>query len=284
MLFDFPKRFEIELVSDCNLRCTYCPRHYVNNLTGYIVPELFYKLVDEISKYPDRVVALHRRGESLMHPNFPELVRYTRGKFAEVQLATNATCLNKPRMEAIIDSVDFLSFSIDHPILFDKTRVPAKYFSVEKSILKFLDLNQGKVKTQVSMVQTDATPPEYAEEFKQIWNGKVDRIRVYQEHSKGGVFGAIEAEKKRAMRKPCVMPEYEMLIYCDGKTGRCNHDWDGPPMGDVNVQTIHEIWHGEKYQELRRQHRELLFQDPVCKNCDSWYPEIGVQGTGMVVE
>ena len=67
MLYDFPKRIEIELVSDCNLRCTYCPRHYVNDLTGYMDLVLFKRLIDEIAGYPDRVIVLHRRGESLMH-------------------------------------------------------------------------------------------------------------------------------------------------------------------------------------------------------------------------
>ena len=81
MLYEFPKRVEIELVSDCNLRCTYCPRHYVNDLTGYMDVTLFNRLIDEISQYQDRILVLHRRGESLMHPKFAEMVNYVGGKF-----------------------------------------------------------------------------------------------------------------------------------------------------------------------------------------------------------
>ena len=75
-----------------------------------------------------------------------------------------------------------------------------------------------------------------------------------------------------------------MLIYCDGKTGRCNHDWDGPPMGDVMVNTIREIWLGDSYADLREQHRSLDIIDPVCAKCDSWYPEVGNQGTGETLK
>jgi len=282
MLYEFPKRVEIELVSDCNLRCTYCPRHYVNDLTGYMDLDLFKRLIDEISSYPDRIIVLHRRGESLMHPKFVEMVNYVGQKFQEVQIATNATLLNKKRSQAIIDNLDFISFSLDHPENFDKTRLPAKYKSVEASILKFLEMNQGKVRTQVSMVQTEETPLNFVDEFKEIWEGKVDRIRVYQEHSKEGVFGSLE--KPRRERMPCMMPEYECLVYCDGKVGRCNHDWDGDPMGDVSNMSLYDVWHSEKYYDLRRQHQELKICDKVCSGCDSWYPKIGVQGTGEVIE
>jgi radical SAM protein with 4Fe4S-binding SPASM domain len=80
------------------------------------------------------------------------------------------------------------------------------------------------------------------------------------------------------------MPFYEMLIYDDGKIGRCNHDWNGSPLGDANIQTLSEIWHSPVYTDLRDQHINLNFTDAVCSKCDSWYPEKGTQGTGEVLE
>jgi sulfatase maturation enzyme AslB (radical SAM superfamily) len=280
--FDFPKRVELELVSDCNLRCTYCPRHHLNELTGYMDFELFQKLIDEISSYPDRIIVLHRRGESLLHPDFVKMCAYIKGKFAEVQIATNGTMLDIERSKALIDSVDFVSFSLDSPANYDKTRFPAKYKKVEEKIHRFLDMNQGRIKTQVSMVQTDETPLAEVEVFKSLWQGKVDRIRVYQEHSKNGQFGSLG--DKRMNRVPCVMPFYELLVFCDGKVGRCNHDWNGQPMGDANELTLKEMWDSSIYEDLRNQHLNLLISDSVCSGCDSWYPEIGIQGTGETID
>ncbi len=279
---EFPSRIELELVSDCNLECVYCPRHFVNDLTKYIDFDLFKRLIDEMTPYPDLAVALHRRGESLLHPQFVECLEYIKGKFKEVQIATNVTPMTEKKNRAIIECLDFISFSIDVPDRFNETRLPAKYDSVEKKILNFLDMNQGEVRTQVSMVQTDSTRPDDLTVFQEFWTGKVDRVRIYQEHSSDGAFGSIRGG--RWPRKPCMMPIYEMLIYCDGKTGRCNHDWDGPPMGDVNVNTIKEIWMNDNYINLREQHSTLQITDPVCSKCDSWYPVVGVQGTGQVIE
>ena len=278
---EFPRRIEIELASSCNLRCIYCPRHHVDNLNGFIDLDMFKKVISEIEEYPETVLVLHRRGESLLHPEFKEIFNAVAGKFKEVQMATNATLLTQDKYESLVKGLTFISFSIDTPQEFDKTRIPAKYKDVEKNILNFLEYNKGRVKTQVSMVKTSKTPQENCELFKKIWAGKVDRVRIYEEHSVGGVFGA--THNPRDQRKPCVMPVYELLIYEDGTVGRCNHDWKGEPMGDIKANTIKEVWNSTRYNDLRNQHKNLKFTDKVCRDCDSWYPEIGKQDTGEVI-
>jgi len=279
---DFPQRVEIELVSDCNLRCVYCPRHYVNNLTGYMDFELFKKIIKELEKYPQTILVLHRRGESLLHPKFNEMLNLISKKFQDVQIATNATALVPEKFEAIVNAITFISFSLDTPKNFDKTRIPAKYSIVEKKILQFLDYNKGRVKTQASMVKTAKTSQEEIEEFIRIWKNRVDRVRIYEEHSSDGNFGSLKNPRKD--RKPCVMPIYEVLIYDNGKIARCNHDWNSDGMGDVNKNSIYEIWHSKKYEDLRKQHLSLNLTDSVCSKCDSWYPQIANQGTGKVIE
>ena len=279
---DFPKRLELELVSDCNLKCTYCPRHYVNELTGYMDYELFNSIIKEAEQYPETIFVLHRRGESMLHPEFCKILDHIAGKFKEVQMATNATKLTSEKFESIVNGLDFLSFSLDIPERFNLTRIPANYKRTEEKILKFLEYNQGRVKTQASMVRTLDTTDEMCKEFTDIWTGKVDRVRIYEEHSSDGNFGSLKIP--RIERKPCVMPIYEMLIYDNGIVARCNHDWDSDGMGDVTKNTLKEIWMSPKYVDLREQHLSRILTDPVCSKCDSWYPEIGNQGTGKVVE
>jgi radical SAM protein with 4Fe4S-binding SPASM domain len=279
---EFPKRIEIELVSSCNLRCTYCPRHYLDNLNGYIDFNLFKKIVDEASAYPETIIVLHRRGESLLHPRFNDIINYISGKFKEVQLATNATLLTEDKFDSIVKGINFLSFSLDTPDNYDRTRIPANYKVVEEKIVEFLKFNKGRVRTQASMVRTQETEERDVRIFEEIWRSRVDRVRVYEEHSVGGVFGAMKNPRKD--RKACAMPFYELLIYDTGKVGRCNHDWNGEPMGDVSVSSISRIWHNSKYAKLRKEQISMQFTDAVCKNCDSWYAESGKQGTGYVIE
>jgi len=282
---EFPKRIEIELVSACNLNCVYCPRRFLKKLNGYMDFDLFKNLVDEIEPYPETILVLHRRGESLLHKKFIPMMNYLKGKFKTVQLATNATMLNSGNARAIIQSVSFLSFSIDTPQNFEKTRVLGKYRIVESNILNFLQMNKdagNPVTTQVSMVQTKQTTKDDTNKFEELWKNKVDRIRIYEEHSSDGLFGSVKSG--RPDRKPCVMPFYEMLIYCDGTIGRCNHDWNGDPIGDIRNSTIKKIWDSTALNDLRKQHLTLNIKDPVCSTCDSWYSKEGIQGTGKVIE
>lgn len=279
---NFPRRVEIELSAVCNLRCSYCPRRFLENLDGFIDFSLFKRLIDEISSYPETILVLHRRGESLLHPSFVSICNYVKGKFKEIQLATNATLLDEERSKAIIDAITFISFSIDVPEVFNKTRAPANYKDIEKKIINFIKINNGRVITQVSMVNTIGTPQKNIDFFKERWSKKVDRVRIYEEHSRDGRFGSLV--RGRGARQACVMPFYEMLICFDGKVRRCNHDWDGAALGDVGISSIKDIWHSSAYSELRKQHKALMIFDAVCKSCDSWYSEIGSQGTGEVIE
>jgi len=282
---DFPKRIELELANACNLKCIYCPRKFMDEMKDFMPFPLFKRLIDEIEPHPDTILVLHRRGEALLHPEIIKMLNYIQGKFHTVQIATNATMLDNKKNRALIEAVSFISFSIDTPRMFNKVRFPGKYAVVEKNILNFLSMNAESnhpVETQVSMVQTDNVSDNDIKLFQEIWKNKVDRIRIYQEHSKDGKFGSLT--KKRSERKPCVMPFYEMLIYCDGTIGRCNHDWDGEHVDSIVNSTIKQIWTGEFLQNLRQQHIALAITDSVCANCDSWYPEEGNQGTGIVVK
>jgi len=282
MEHSYPARIEIELASTCNLNCVYCPRRYLDKLNGFLPMSIFKKIIDESSGYPQTIIVLHRRGESLLNPEFDIMLQYIRGKFKEIQIATNATILTEEKSYLLIESVHFVSFSIDCPRLFNSIRINGDYERVESNILRFLEMNKNRVRTQVSMVHTDKHRLEDITEFKRIWDGKVDRIRIYEQHSSNGKFGSLQ--RLRGQRKKCVMPFYELLVYCDGHIGRCNHDWENSLKINIQDKSIKEIWSGEFYEDLRKQHTELRIHDSVCSNCDSWYSEIANQGTGEVIE
>jgi radical SAM protein with 4Fe4S-binding SPASM domain len=172
--------------------------------------------------------------------------------------------------------LDFISFSIDTPERFG-TRRKADYKKVECNILRFISL-PGKPETQVSMV---GGKPEDVQRFREIWAGKVDRIRIYEEHSDDGKFGSLVV--KRDNRQPCRKVFEDIVVSWDGKVRRCNHDWAGEPLGDASTQSLSEIWNGKRYNSLRRQHQELAITDEACSPCDSWYAG-EEQGTGLVFQ
>ncbi len=90
-------------------------------------------------------------------------------------------------------------------------------------------------------------------------------IRIYTEHSKNG-FGSIP---KQSCVDPCVKPIEEMVVYWDGKVGLCNHDWNNQTfLGDLNTQTISEVYNDSKYETVRALHSMRLRKTvETCRDC-----------------
>jgi radical SAM protein with 4Fe4S-binding SPASM domain len=277
----FPKRIEIEFTNSCNSKCVYCPRNYGVGEEGFMSFELFKRIIDEASAHPDVVLQLHRRGESLLHPRFADMLRYVKEKFHDVQIATNAMALDEEKTIIMSETVDFVSFSLDLPWKYAEKRGVDVYPLVEENIERFLSINK-RARSQVSAVKDDDMDEKDIEAFRKIWVGKVDRVRIYQKHSVDGIFGA--TADKRGNREPCMKPFTDMVIYWDGKVVRCNHDWSNDPIGDVSHEGILKVWNNDNYKRVRDEQESLCFSGDVCKKCDSWYNEEGVQGTGYVFE
>ncbi len=266
---EFPLSIIVEPTNRCNLSCTYCPRRTMRDKLGFMDYELYTKLIDEINHYHDRELVLFHRGESLLHPQFLDMVCYGKGRVGKILLATNGTLLTPEISQVICDCVDFISFSIDLPERFARVR-GGDYEVVKKNIDYFIYINRH-AETQVSMVVTDDVAPSSVDEFKRIWKGKVDKVRVYDEHSKNKHFGSLKSGSME--RKTCIKPFRQMAISWDGNVRRCNHDWDSQPLGDVTNSTIKEMWIGPKYNKLRTEQLSLQNISDPCKHCASWYEE-----------
>ena len=64
-----------------------------------------------------------------------------------------------------------------------------------------------------------------------------------------------------------------MSIYSDGSVGPCcNLVGRKTPIGNVNDNSIHEIWHGKTLQKIRDLHekKDGFKEITACKNC--YYP------------
>jgi len=243
---------------------------------------LFKKIIDEISTYNDIALVPFFRGESLLHPEFIEMMTYVKEKdISPVQLTTNATTLTEDIAQALIDiELDFISFSvdsIDHDI-YSNIRKGADLQNVLNNIEKFSEIKrkrgQDKPEIQVSVVKTESTN-DSIDEFVDFWQDRVDRVRVYEEHSKGGNYGSLSENQNVIVsekRQPCLKPFSDFIIYWDGSVALCNHDWDRrDAIGNVNQSSIKEIWQNDKYEKIRDAHIKNNSElEELCKRCDHW--------------
>lgn len=275
-LLPFPDRITIELTNCCNLECRMCHRSFKEKETGFMDISLLKKIMDEASPYNVDIVPFFR-GESLMHPDFVEIMKYIRSRTSGlIQLATNGYLLSPECSDQLIDlKIDFISISLDaiNQELYQEIRGRPFFNKVMDNIAYLLSHKKEKPEVQVSAVETHQNK-SVLPEFIDYWKNRVERVRVYPHDSADGNPGSLPDYYKKEFRRrlPCKKLYSETVIYWDGAVAICNHDWRRPfPIGNVNNTAISKIWSSEAYNSLRRGHENGVFPaKEACVTCDYW--------------
>lgn len=290
---EFPSRLTLELTNRCNLNCTFCPRRLMARHQGDMSTDLAFRLLDEMADHLPVALVPFFRGETLLHPDWREILSYAKKLgVGPVQLTTNAMLLDDSAAAAILEmEIDFLSFSLDtsDPVLYERTRRGSRYATVLTNIQQFLDMRaSGDWRLPEVQVSAVATGEHVAglDDFVAFWQPLVDRVRIYIEHSTDGHPGSIgEPLPLFAHRLPCFKPFADMVVYWDGTVALCNHDWtrtDAEALGRVPQQNLQKIWQGERYRQARVAHQRGDVKEWIpCNNCDHWkmyYLEEGFLG------
>ncbi|MBA7705681.1 hypothetical protein ES703_114516 [subsurface metagenome] len=109
------------------------------------------------------------------------------------------------------------------------------------------------------------------EDFKKYWEPLVDRVLVRNLCNVGGLVARPDRQLK-TKRWPCPQLWKRITITCRGKYRFCVEDWlNKTVIGDVQKESIKEVWQGKEYQKLRKLHLEEKYSAiPICRNCTDW--------------
>ena len=137
------KRFQkvyIEITNVCNLKCSFCLEG--KREKRFITTSEFKEIILKIKDYTN-LIALHVKGEPLLHPELKEILSICEEENIMVNITTNATLLEK-RLETILDSkaVRQLNLSLhsvnknENTKLYNVDSYLDEVFKVSKLILK----------------------------------------------------------------------------------------------------------------------------------------------------
>jgi radical SAM protein with 4Fe4S-binding SPASM domain len=269
----FPTHVDVELASNCQMRCPMCYTTYMaNHLKGVMKWELFTKIVDECAERKVYSIKLSWRGEPLLNKHTVEMVRYAKQKgIREVAFLTNAELLTKEIAEQLVDAgLDWMSVSADGvgniyneiraPAIFEETLARVRYMK-EYRDRKGLKKPLLRVQSIMSAVERDP------EAYRSAWSGIVDRINIIADNIRD-----FDAHPDLEFDPYFVCPKAweRMTVAYDGRIHQCNTDYAARMvLGDVNKQSLYDIWHGEGENKVRdafRRHR-YLDELPACRQC-----------------
>ena len=273
-----PTRLWIEPTSVCNLRCVMCPNKDLTKAQkGFMDFGLFRKIVDEVKDFAFDVHLLHR-GESLLHPEFFEMVKYAHEAGLVTRFHTNGTLLDEDKARRLIASgLDQFAFSFDgfDAETYERTRVNADFEKTMANIVRFLEIKKElgarKPVTLVELIDMPGLRESAARSraaFEARFKGlPLDRIVVKEYHNWAGDAGRIERKEKYS---PCTFLWHALIVFWDGSVLPCTQDFFGYySLGNARDASIAEIWNNDKMVSLRAKVLKGDVGDlETCGRCD----------------
>ncbi len=275
-----PIRLWVELTSFCNFRCVMCPNKDLEKKDkGYMDMDLYRKIVDEAKEFIFDI-NLNHRGESLLHPEIVEAIKYAKQNKMFARLHTNASLLSEDLAKNIITAgLDRISFSFDGYTkeTYEKIRRGGDFDKTIKNILRFLEIKKSAgaktPQTAIEAIDFEKTAGEELEQAKREFRSRFrdlppDSFVIKEFHNWAG-------EIKKKKHNPdnysvCPFPWNALIILWDGSVLPCTQDFfNQHSIGNVKDNSIREIWNGDKIIHLRKKLTEQdLDEFKTCSNCD----------------
>ncbi len=284
-----PNIFAIETTSVCNLACTMCPYPIMDRAKGFIDETLFKNLVDKEAD-TSYLMRLHNLGEPLLDKRMPQLINYAAKNKVRVEISTNCTALTEAKAREILSSnLHQIILSLDgaSKVTYEHIRKNADFDRVVGHITKFLELKQemkAKVRVVLQIILMNETVPE-VDGFLKRWepfrkSGAINEFRIKRFSTWAGQVKSIDdlAENQHRYypapeekRVPCLYLWESLVVLQDGRVVPCCFDYEGKMvMGDLNKQSLQEIWLGPVFQKFRENHLKGNFDNDLCRNCKEY--------------
>ena len=275
-LDNFPPYLQIEPTSICNYRCVFC--YQTDNkfnkrstgFMGHMTLDTFKKIIDQAENNIE-FISLASRGEPLLCPEIKEMLAYTRDKFLNLKINTNASLLDEKMSHAILKSgVKTLVFSADaaDETLYRKLRVNGKLEKILENIKKFQEIKikkypNSKLITRVSGVKVNSQ--QNLNDMEKYWGGLVDQVAFVDYVPWENVYKSNLSK----ISTPCSDLWRRMFVWWDGKVNPCDVDYKSElSSGNILKDNISNLWGSNYYNELRANHMSKLRKKiSPCNRC-----------------
>ncbi len=311
-----PTHMQIEPTNRCNLRCSLCPvTTGMDRPSGFMDFGLYKRLIDEAGE-DLFLILLWDWGEPFIHPDIYDMIAYARGKGIKLVSSTNGHLFaREEHAEKVVRSgLDSLIFAMDgiSQETYEKFRQGGKLETVLQGIrnvvaqkkalgsrtplinLRFIPMRHnehemGSLRDLARCLGVDALTfktlnpvnPAETDPKKDSDNPYLPCESRYQrfKYASDGFAARLRVDKN-----PCKHLWNMPVIHWNGVICSCPYDpKEEYPLGDLNTQSLAEIWDGEPYRRMRRRFREDWQGLPICANCSYAY-EGGDCGREIIAE
>jgi radical SAM protein with 4Fe4S-binding SPASM domain len=294
----YPVISGIESTNACGMQCRMCPRSHMKRSVGFISLELFEKIASQM-KY-NKIVSLHHFGDPLLHPQIGELINILHKYNIQASFSTNPQMLNDKNIAAILDSqLDRLNISLDGATkeTYESLRGGIANYElalegINRLLKEKLRRKSDKPYILISMIEMKDTEKEVSE-FKSRWTPEsgINEVQIKpficwdgtdKDINKMADDSHLNKSFKKKQDYPCFWPYSRLVILWNGLIVPCCYCYDYQViLGDLNKQTIEEVWNSKTMQNFRKMQIDNNFPEGhLCKLChekegsppSKWFP------------
>ena len=244
---------------------------------------LYKKIIDECGKYRkiERII-LYMNNEPLTDPHIIERIDYAKKKapWANVHILTNGLLLTDEIADKLLNSrLDWIGISF-HGIRKDtiEKSMGVNYNITFKRINNFID----KVKSHknikdylmITLLKHKYLSSEEKTEAEVFWKSKgIKRLSSFDGPiSRAGNIKSLPkvCHKEKIVGCGSIWADEMIHIVEDGKVVLCCMDWRRDiVLGDLNNETIHNVWHGSRKQTWAMiSGKKDMPEKFLCRNCE----------------
>jgi hypothetical protein len=271
----------IENTNCCNAQCVMCPREKLTRKRGFMEFGLFEKIIREVSGASRKpVVHLHGFGEPLLDESLPERIMLAKTcGIKHTYLVTNASLLFPETARKIINAgLDTMKISFygtdeeSYHATMGRLDFKVALHNIREFVRIRKELKKRNPKLILQYLPQEANEAR-TEEFQSLWRPVLDKragdcLNLSSLHNYGGGRGYNRVEER--IVSVCFYPWTALSVLWDGRAVTCCMDYNGVQgVGDLNFQSVMEIWNGHVLSAIRRNFGKLAYSGfPACLCCD----------------
>ncbi|MBI9089866.1 MAG: radical SAM protein [Desulfobacterium sp.] len=277
---NLPMEIILEVTNRCNEACVMCHFHgkgakKIRSL-GDMDPRLWQKVLKEIDGCGQEIhLITHGAGEPLIYPHLLDLVEQA-SKIDNVKVGfmTNVMALKPDVSKKLLEAgIDFMAFSVDgvEKEPHARYRRGSDLDLIESNLAELIRLKNETGRANPALSFNMVGLPEIIHQEKDYverWFPHASSIMISKYRPVGSrrLFGELPKPA------PCPLIARQMVVTWDGRVAICCEDIHCEAvMGDLNKQSIAEIWNGDAFQEVRDLHgKKGPGSYAFCSECDTW--------------
>lgn len=268
-----PFTIAIDPCNLCNFKCEFCAMQATKEKQNYkkqiMKYELFTKIIDDISEFPDKlkVLRINGQGEPLLNKDFCKMVRYAKQKDVAnwIETITNGSCLcpelNEQLVNSGINRIRISIEAIEEAGYVEMAHYKINYEEFIANIKDLYDRSRGKCEIYIKIVDAAVPTEKDKDKFYALYENICDRIfidRVIPLWSDFNEISKFDLDKEAGVHGQkirniivCPFPFYSFIINPEGEVTACCADWKRKLVwGDVSKESLSDIWKGEKVKQF----------------------------------